>query len=121
MENGSFKNRGMDDFQGLIAYQPGDSLRHIAWKAFSRGQGLYTKSFVGQSTETVSLDWALFRGADTEHKLSRLCDMVIKAHNLNLKYGLKLPGVTIEPDKGSIHKHRCLKALSLFSLPDKTT
>ena len=33
---------GVDDFQGLRSYRPGDSPQHISWKVFSRGQGLFT-------------------------------------------------------------------------------
>src|SRR5690606_6106788 len=29
---------GVDDYQGLRAYQPGDSRRRLHWKAYSRGQ-----------------------------------------------------------------------------------
>ncbi|MBW1842047.1 MAG: DUF58 domain-containing protein [Deltaproteobacteria bacterium] len=107
------KNRpGVDDFQGLKSYQPGDSLQHISWKAFSRGQGLFTKQFIGQTGASVILDWGVMREANTELKLSWLCDMVIKAQRLNLTYGLKLPGKTIDPDRGDAHRQKCLKALA---------
>ncbi|MDM8522601.1 DUF58 domain-containing protein [Desulfococcaceae bacterium HSG8] len=108
---------GVDDFQGLKPYQPGDSLRHISWKAYSRGRGLFTKSFTGGSVSSVFIDWSKFRDTDTERKLSRLCDMVLKANRMNLDYGLKLPGKMIDPGKGEIHKHQCLKILAFFNLP----
>lgn len=105
---------GVDDFQGLKSYQPGDSLRRISWKAFSRGQGLFIKDFSKQAGSSVLLDWHVFKNTDTERKLSRLCDMVLKANGFRLEYGLKLPGKTINPDRGDVHKHKCLKALALF-------
>jgi len=111
------KNRpGAEDFQGLKSYQPGDPLQHIAWKAFSRGQGLFTKLFVEQAGASAMLDWSALKEPDTERKLSRLCGMVLKAHDLNLSYGLKLPGKTIEPDCGDAHRRNCLKALALYGL-----
>lgn len=108
---------GVDDFKGLKAYQPGDPLQHISWKAFSRGQGLLTKEFVTHSGSSVVLDWYALKDSDTERKLSKLCDMVLKANRLNLEYELRLPGKTIGPDKGEAHKHNCLKSMAIFALP----
>ncbi|MFC1859111.1 DUF58 domain-containing protein [Thermodesulfobacteriota bacterium] len=107
---------GVDDFHGLTPYQPGDSLQHISWKTYSRGQGLFTKVFTDQTGSSVVLDWNAIREPDVERKLSILCDMVLKAHSLNLAYGLKLPGKTLEPDTGEAHKRSCLKALAFFGL-----
>ena len=108
---------GCDDFHGLNVYQPGDSLQHLAWKAFARGQGLLTKIFAGQSGASLLLDWQALQEPDPERKLSRLCGMVLKAHRLGLAYGLKLPGIRIESHKTDAHLHRCLKALALFHPP----
>jgi uncharacterized protein (DUF58 family) len=112
---GGFSGSGTDDFQGLKAYLPGDPLQRISWKASSRGRGLFTKDFKGQSGESFYLDWYSLKGPDTEQKLSLLCSAVLQAMQLNLSYGLKLPGKTIEPGTGQIHKNRCLKTLALFS------
>ncbi len=111
---------GADDFQGLRSYQPGDSLHQISWKAYSRGQGLFTKTFTAQTGAAVLLDWDRTPGRDVEKKLSRLCDMALKAHGRRIAYGLNLPGRTIAPDVGHIHKHRCLKALALFGTESGT-
>lgn len=107
---------GVEDFQGLNSYQPGDSMQHIAWKAFSRGQGLFTKQFIEQTGSSVMLEFDSLFELDTEHKLSRLCGMVLKAQRLNLTYGLKLPGKTIPPNTGETHYQMCLKALALYGL-----
>lgn len=115
-ENGRKSIQGVDDFQGLKFYQPGDSLQHISWKTFSRGQGLFTKSFTGKAGTTIVLDWNMVKTSETEKKLSILCDSVLKAHRLGLTYGLKIPGREIESLKGDAHKHKCLKALALFQV-----
>jgi len=107
---------GVEDFEGLKLYQAGDPLQHIAWKAFSRGQGLFTKMFVGEAGSTAMLDWNALREPNTERKLSRLCDMVLKACRGNLIFGMKLPGKTIDPDRGEAHRQKCLKALALYAL-----
>jgi uncharacterized protein (DUF58 family) len=105
--------RGVDDFSGLKPYQPGDPVGKISWKSFSRGMGVFTKEFIGSGSASVMLDYDALEG-DREQKLSRLTDMVLKAHNMNMEYGLRLPGRIIAPDKGKPHRHACLKALALF-------
>lgn len=105
---------GADDFKELKSYQPGDPLHHISWKAFSKGQGLLVKSFVGNTGDAVRIDYDALSDTDTERRLSKLCGMVIRAHERDLRYGLTLPGTDIQPDLSEQHKHRCLKALALF-------
>jgi uncharacterized protein (DUF58 family) len=112
---GCFSGPGNDDFQGLKGYLPGDPLQRISWRASSRGQGLFTKDFTGQYGSSFFLDWHALKSRDPEHKLSLLCHAVLKAHRLNVAYGLKLPGQTIAPQAGQTHKNRCLKTLALFS------
>lgn len=121
MEDGdkTIQKQGVDDFIGLKSYQPGDSFQHVSWKAYSRGQGLFTKTFAVQAGSSVMLDWSGFKEPDVERKLSMLCDMVLKAHRRQMIYGLRLPGVVVEPGQGESHKRGCLKALALFALPDK--
>ena len=106
-----------DDFQGLRAYKPGDSLQHISWKASSRGQGFYTKDFAATAGPSVFLDWEACPAIDGEHKLSVLCHNILAAHQDHRTFGLKLPDRIIEPDRGEMHKIRCLEALALFSMP----
>ncbi|MEZ4525367.1 MAG: DUF58 domain-containing protein [Desulfobacterales bacterium] len=113
---GESAGRGADDFEGLRTYQPGDPMQHISWKAYSKGQGLMSKTFVGQAGALVFLDWAAVKGKNTEHKLSRLCGMVLAADRLGLTYGLKLPATAIDPGKGEGHKHNCLRELALFGI-----
>jgi uncharacterized protein (DUF58 family) len=105
---------GSDDFTGLKSYAPGDPIQRIAWKASSRGQGLFTKDFIGQYGSAVFLDWHSLKAPDPEQKLSLLCHMVLKAYQNDLSFGLRLPGNSLGPSKGRGHKIRCLKALALF-------
>lgn len=105
---------GSDDFTGLKSYAPGDPIQRISWKASSRGQGLFTKDFIGQYGSAVFLDWHSLKTPDSEQKLSLLCHMVLKAYQNDLSFGLRLPGNSLGPSKGRGHKIRCLKALALF-------
>jgi len=108
---------GADDFVGLKAYQPGDNLGHIAWKSFSRGQGLQVKQFIGETGRSLTIDWYLLSEPHLEKKLSRLCGMVLQAHQSGLQYGLRLPAGTIAPARGDQHLNTCLARLALFGLP----
>ena len=110
---------GADDFMGMKTYQPGDPVRRISWKTFSRGQGLFTKEFGGRGQTILIFDYDAIKSDDAEKKLSRLCDLIIKAARTNIEYGLRLPETFIPPDRGEQHKHRCLKALALSGKGDK--
>lgn len=110
---GEYGGNGADDFAGLEAYRRGDPLQHISWKAFSRGQGLYTKKFEGRQGATLFFDPDNLPGLDPEEKLSRLCAMVLKAEALRLAYGLRLGDRLVEPGQGGSHKRRCLRELAL--------
>jgi uncharacterized protein (DUF58 family) len=105
---------GADDFMGLKAYQPGDPVKNISWKTFSRGQGLFIKDFEGNKSVGQVYDYETLEGQDTETRLSRLCHMILKAEAAGIEYGLKLPETFIAPSKGQKHCHVCLRALALF-------
>jgi len=106
---------GSDDFAGLRAYQASDSPRHIHWKAAARGQGLQTKVFSGRAAAELWLDWRqLPDGMDVESKLARLTRWVLAADQDGLRYGLRLPGVTLAPDTGEAHRLACLRELALY-------
>lgn len=118
---GSGKKRavggGSDDFAGLRAYQPGDSPRHIHWKAAAREQGLQTKVFSGRAAAELWLAWDQLPGRmDLESKLSRLTRWVLAADQDGLRYGLRLPGAVLAPETGEAHRLACLRALALYAL-----
>ena len=107
---------GVDDFQGLSAYQPGDPPGRIHWQAYSRGRGLHTKTFAGQAGAGFLLDMSAIKGDDTERKLSVLCFHVLQCHHQRSSYGLRLHGQTIPAGNGRGHRDRCLRALALFGV-----
>jgi uncharacterized protein (DUF58 family) len=112
---GSAFGQGAEDFFGLRPYHPGDSPRHIAWKADARGQGLLAKQFSGRSETRLWLDWDALAGeADVERKLAILTRWVLDAHEQGLAYGLRLPGQTLAPASGAAQRDACLQALALY-------
>lgn len=106
---------GVDDYQGLITWQPGDSLRRVNWKAWSKGQGLLIKQFTEQQGQQQMLDFDQLSG-DVEFRLSVLCAQVLKISQADQPYSLLLPGQQIGPDLGAEHRQRCLRALALYGV-----
>jgi uncharacterized protein (DUF58 family) len=106
---------GQDDFAGLRKYQPGDSLRHIAWKAVARGQPILTKQFSGLAEGELWLEWdALPAELGVEARLSRLARWIVDASRAGNVFGLRLPERRIAPGSGAAHEEQCLTALALF-------
>jgi uncharacterized protein (DUF58 family) len=114
-EQGVSHKKGADDFYGLNEYQAGDSIKHIHWKAFAKGQGLYSKQYSGANNASeVWLHYDYAAGSDTEQRLSQLCRWVIDAERADIRYGLVLPTLKLSPDRGSAHYRQCLEALALL-------
>ena len=103
-----------DDFAGVRDYVPGESQRHIDWRAVARGQPLMTKQFAAEAEGVVYFDFAALHFANVEERLSQLALWVIEAERARRPYALRLPGTEIPPAIGQPHFHDCLRALSLF-------
>ncbi len=115
-ETGSATPRpGGEDFNGHRPYQPGDPLRHIDWRAYSRGQGLFTKTFDAPAATALYLNWNRLPEGDTEHRLSVMCHAVLKAHREQWRFGMRLPWAKVPPDAGLRHVHECLSELARAS------
>ena len=107
---------GNEDFASLRAYQRSDSPRHVAWKAFARSDDMLTKQFSGEAASELWLDWNLLPALlGPEQRLSRLAGWVLLAERSGAHYGLRLPGVEIEPARGDAHAATCLQALALYA------
>jgi uncharacterized protein (DUF58 family) len=105
-----------DDFAGVRAYVPGESQRHIDWRAVARGQPLMTKQFTAEAEGVVYLHFSPVHSGAVEEKLSQLALWVIEAERARRPYGLRLPDTEILPAVGQMHFHQCLRALSLFQV-----
>lgn len=110
--------QGSDDFAGLRDYQLSDSPRHVAWKAVARSDDMLTKQFSGDVAAELWLDWQLLPAtAGLEQRLSRLAGWVLAADRAGARYGMRLPGVTLAPQRGDAHRTACLQALALYEAP----
>ena len=105
---------GVDDFQGLSAYQPGDPPRRIHWQSYSRGRGLHVKTFGGQAGSDWMLDLDAIGGSDLERKLSILCFHLLQGHRQRCSVAMKLGTMAIPAGRGRAHRDRCLRALALY-------
>ncbi len=111
--------RGDDDFAGLRAYQSGDSPRRIAWKSYARSGELLVREYRGGSDdEPLWIDWDALPASDTETRVARLARLVIDAFEAGRTWGLRVPGMQVEPDSGREQMHRCLRCLATVALPE---
>ncbi len=109
---------GGDDYVGVRPYQPGESQRHVDWRAVARGQPLLVKQFSGAGSRRLWLEYADVAAVlDVEGKLSQLAAWIVEADRSGYAFGLRLPGFEAEPARDSSHFHRCLAALAQFANP----
>ena len=111
---------GRDDFAGLRSHQLSDSPRHVAWKAVARQSDgpLLTKLFSGAAAQRLWLEWEqLPHETDVEERLSILVRWMLDAETAGLAWGLRLPGLRIDPDQGRPHLAAGLRALALYGTP----
>lgn len=117
-EGAHARGRGVDDFQGLKSYQPGDSMRLVNWKSFSKGQGILVKDFSALVGKDNWLDFDQVEGG-VEQRLSVLCYWVLRMEQQQQLYGLKLPNYELSPSMGEGHKQQALYALATYGITDE--
>ena len=107
------RERAPGEFDGVRPWQRGDTLRQVVWKKFAKSGELVSRDAQHLQRQQLWLDFARTGAPDAESRLSRLAAWVLAADARQLEYGLRLPGLEIEPDSGAAHKLRCLRALAL--------
>ncbi|MBT8130701.1 MAG: DUF58 domain-containing protein, partial [Gammaproteobacteria bacterium] len=107
-------SQGDADFAGLRNYRAGDSPRHIAWKAYARGQELLVKQYSGNDVASHWFDFDALDQMELETRLSQLTRWIVDAESHGQAWGLRLPGETFAVDVGPGHRNRCLTALALL-------
>lgn len=116
---------GSDDFAGVRSYQPGDPMRHLAWRQIARldpadGGQLVTKQFEGGTVDRLVIDFdALPPQLGLELKLSRMARWVLDAELRLLPYAFRLGRTHYESALGPAHQAACLRALALHGLVDE--
>lgn len=111
---------GLDNFAGIRSYQPGDPMRHLAWRQIARlapedGGQLVTKHFEGGAVAELALDFALLpQHLDVEVRLARMTRWVLDAEQRALPYSFRLGGHAYAAGLGDAHRAACLRALALY-------
>lgn len=102
------------DNADLRPWREGDMSQRVMWKRFARTGQMVVADWQGEQGSPQWLDFNAFPGVDTERRLSYLAWMVADRVQKNARFGLRLPGDTIEPDSGSLHGERCLRTLAVW-------
>jgi uncharacterized protein (DUF58 family) len=102
-----------DDFSGVRAYMPGESLRHVDWKAFARGRPLSIKQFTGGAGHELWFDAADLGRLPLEARLSQLSLWIVNAEKAEIPYALRLGRTALPLGLGAAHSRRTLEALAL--------
>jgi uncharacterized protein (DUF58 family) len=116
---------GHDDFAGIRSYQPGDAMRHLAWRQIARldpafGGQLVTKHFEGGAIEDLVLDFdALPAAMDLELRLSRMTRWVLDAEQRAVPYGFRIGAHAFDASIGAAHQAACLRALALYGIGEQ--
>jgi len=116
-ESSGGSQRGTDDFDGLKAYQPGESPSRLVWKSLARLPEPLAKSFISPRSDVLWLDWTTLPSLEPEARLAHLARWVLEADRLGLAFGLLLPSVRVPQGIGPLQRLRCLNALALHGLP----
>jgi uncharacterized protein (DUF58 family) len=104
-----------DDVHHLRSYRRGDARRAIAWKPSARRDSLLVREYEQPLGADVDLDWRQLEGLGHEDRIRRLARWVDEAERENRRYRLQLHGQPpLGPDRGSAHRHACLRALALL-------
>ena len=106
------------EIEGVRAYRRGDPLKLVAWKkaaqALETGAELVSRDTSTSARQELWLDWAACGSIAPEERLSRLAAWTLAADRADADYGLRLPGLEIEPGDGDGQRARCLEALALW-------
>lgn len=115
VQGGGSNGPGQDDFAGLRAYRPGDSPRHVHWRASARSESLLVKQLEGGGHGELCLRWRDTEIlGDREARIAQLTAWVLLAERESLRYGLELTGAQFAAGSGAGHQAQLLRALALL-------
>lgn len=95
----------------LRPWRAGDLSARVDWKRYSRNEEMAVADWQGERGSPQWLDFDGFPGVDHELRLSYLTALVLERDQAGEPWGLRLPGISIEPDLGPHHRRQCLQAL----------
>jgi uncharacterized protein (DUF58 family) len=120
-EGSPMSSKPGDDFAGVRTYSPGQSLRHVDWKAYARGRPLSVKYFTGGEGRELWLDAAQMLHLPLEDRLSQLALWIVNAEKEEMAYALRLGRTVLPLDIGPVQSRRALEALAVAGLGSEET
>jgi uncharacterized protein (DUF58 family) len=102
-------------------YQLGESQRRVDWRAVARGRTMLVKEFVSGAKHDCWIDYVRFVGVPLEPRLSLMCGQIVAFEQAGQRYGLRLPGIVVEPNHGEKHYHTCLTHLAAWTGEPRAT
>jgi len=105
-----------DDFSGVRPHMPGESLRHVDWKAYARGRPLSVKQFTGGEGHELWLDASEMIRLPIEDRLSQLSLWIVNAEKAEIPYALKLGRTSLPMGLGPDHSRRALEVLAVAGI-----
>lgn len=108
---------GVDEYQGLKSYIPGESLKQVAWKQLAQGRGMLSKDFAEPQGAPRWLSLPSDSVSEREHGLSVLSFWVDELSARQQIFGLILPGLKIAPSLGEAHRIECQIAIACVGAP----
>jgi uncharacterized protein (DUF58 family) len=112
------RTRDGGEIEGVRGYRRGDPLKLVYWKkaakALATGGELVSRDTAASAQRQLWLEWQACGALLPEQRLSRLAAWTIAADRAGIEYGLRLPGVELEPAEGDAQRRRCLEALATW-------
>lgn len=108
---------GIDEYQGLRSYIPGESLKQVAWKQLAQGRGMLSKDFARPQGAPRWLSLSELKDGELEQKASLLSYWIDELSARQQVFGLQLPGLELPPGSGESHRLACQTVLATFDAP----
>lgn len=108
---GGQPGREGDDFAGMREWHPGDSLRHVDWRAVARGRPLMVKQWAAGAGGAVTLDWDRL-DLPVPERAGQIARWIEECEISGTPYALRLPETEIQVNLGAVHARQCLDALA---------
>ncbi len=124
--DGSQQNtvKGGDEFDHFKAYTAGDELKHIAWKASSKGKGLLVKQYATATQPIVALSLEAIDAPTLELKLSGLSYWATYFYQQQQPFSATIKGKTWSlaqsKQQSTQHYHGVMACLATYNLPVNT-
>ena len=107
---------GEEEWAWLRAFQDGDPMHRVAWKAYARGAALMVAHYDAPAGALRVLALQALHDLPLESALSQLADWLLECERQGESCALELPGCSLPAGHGLAHRRACLEALALYEI-----